>query len=299
MEYKYTYTFIIPHKDTPILLYRCLSSIPQRKDIQIIIVDDNSQKENLKDIQEHISGNNIEIITLDHSKGAGYARNVGISKAKGKWLLFTDADDFYLDNFIFILDKYKNSDNDILYFSVCSIDSITLKPANRAKDYDYFISLYDKNIPNSADYIKYKKWEPWNKMLSHKFILKHNIKFEEISKCNDMIFSILSSYYAKDITIIPDKIYCVTYNNNSITYRKTSSNAFIDSIIANKKKNFMMEYIGRKNWKESILKKHLYYLKKEGILSYCKLLIEYFKKYNSTVSELNEFYNKIKKETQL
>lgn len=36
------YSVIIPHKNTPELLRRCLSSIPKRGDIQIIVIDDNS-----------------------------------------------------------------------------------------------------------------------------------------------------------------------------------------------------------------------------------------------------------------
>ncbi|WP_430438555.1 glycosyltransferase [Phocaeicola vulgatus] len=36
------YSIIIPHKNSAGLLQRCLDSIPQRDDIQIIIIDDNS-----------------------------------------------------------------------------------------------------------------------------------------------------------------------------------------------------------------------------------------------------------------
>jgi glycosyltransferase involved in cell wall biosynthesis len=39
------YSFIIPHHNSPKLLERCLNSIPQRDDIEIIVVDDNSDKE--------------------------------------------------------------------------------------------------------------------------------------------------------------------------------------------------------------------------------------------------------------
>ncbi|MDR2475404.1 MAG: glycosyltransferase family 2 protein, partial [Bacteroidales bacterium] len=38
----FNYSIIIPHKDIPDLLRRCLDSIPYRNDLQIIIVDDNS-----------------------------------------------------------------------------------------------------------------------------------------------------------------------------------------------------------------------------------------------------------------
>ena len=36
------YSVIIPYKNAPILLQRCIASIPQRDDLQIIVVDDNS-----------------------------------------------------------------------------------------------------------------------------------------------------------------------------------------------------------------------------------------------------------------
>jgi len=36
------YSIIIPHKNIPHLLVRCLDSIPQREDVQIIVADDNS-----------------------------------------------------------------------------------------------------------------------------------------------------------------------------------------------------------------------------------------------------------------
>ncbi|MFS2760521.1 glycosyltransferase, partial [Phocaeicola vulgatus] len=38
----YHYSIIIPHKNTPRLLERCLCSIPTWDEIQIIIIDDNS-----------------------------------------------------------------------------------------------------------------------------------------------------------------------------------------------------------------------------------------------------------------
>lgn len=36
------FSIIIPHKDIPDLLQRCLDSIPIRDDVQVIVVDDDS-----------------------------------------------------------------------------------------------------------------------------------------------------------------------------------------------------------------------------------------------------------------
>jgi len=42
------YSIIIPHKNIPELLIRCIESIPSKNDIEIIVVDDNSDSIILK-----------------------------------------------------------------------------------------------------------------------------------------------------------------------------------------------------------------------------------------------------------
>lgn len=90
------YSIIIPHKNIPDLLQRCLDSISPREDVQVIVVDDNSDL--LIVDFEHFPGidrDDVELIFPKDGKGAGYTRNVGLDHAVGKWLLFVDADDFY------------------------------------------------------------------------------------------------------------------------------------------------------------------------------------------------------------
>mgnify|MGYP002627111942 CR=1 FL=1 len=41
----FMFSIIIPHKNTPDLLERCVNSIPKRDDLEIIIIDDNSSPE--------------------------------------------------------------------------------------------------------------------------------------------------------------------------------------------------------------------------------------------------------------
>lgn len=41
----YHFTLIIPHKNVPDLLQRCIKSLPERNDMQVVIVDDNSDPE--------------------------------------------------------------------------------------------------------------------------------------------------------------------------------------------------------------------------------------------------------------
>jgi glycosyltransferase involved in cell wall biosynthesis len=129
------YTIIIPHKNIPQLLQRCLDSIPRREDAQIIVIDDNSDADKVD--FENFPGLNdpyVEVIfgkNENGRKGAGYARNLGLEKAKGKWIVFADADDFFMPCFNEVLDQYADDENDIVYFKVTSVDSDTLEPATR------------------------------------------------------------------------------------------------------------------------------------------------------------------------
>lgn len=211
------YTFIIPHHNSPKLLNRCLDSIPQRDDIQIIVVDDNSDGDKKPTINRR---SEVEYIFIDENetKGAGRARNKGLQKAKGRWLLFADADDYYNEGFIRILDKYVNSNLDILFFNVSSNDSgINNRALHIQNKYNSFLS--DKV---SIDIIKYTLWIPWNKMFSSAFIKLNGIQFDEIPVGNDAFFSLKASDNATNIKVIDDCLYCVTYNEQSLTYSKMS-----------------------------------------------------------------------------
>ena len=210
------YTFIIPHKNCPNLLARCLKSIPRRDDIQIIVVDDNSDDDivdfdNFPGFGEEC----VEVYFTKKSKGAGYARNVGLSHAKGRWLLFADADDFYASCLLEVLDHNLTENIDILFFNVFSNDESKM---NRAYWINIQYNKYYKNL--DINNIKYRIWAPWNKVFSRKFIISNQICFDEIPVGNDAIFSLTACYLTDRHKLIQDKLYCITYQPNSITYGK-------------------------------------------------------------------------------
>jgi len=88
------YSIIIPHKNISQLLERCLRSIPSREDLEIIVVDDNSSHEEIANIKHFQSQPDIPdflLLLTSEGKGAGFARNRGVERAKGKWVVFADA----------------------------------------------------------------------------------------------------------------------------------------------------------------------------------------------------------------
>ena len=112
------------------------------------MVDDNSDA-NIVNFENFPGLNDpyIEVIfgkNEKRRKGAGYARNLGLELARGKWLIFADADDFFMPCFNEVLDKYKDDENDIIYFKVTSIDINTQQPATRHKHIIYFLEEIQK-----------------------------------------------------------------------------------------------------------------------------------------------------------
>ena len=96
MNENIAFSVIIPHRNIPLLLRRCLASIPKRPDVQVIVVDDGSDP-GIVDFQKFPwpKGLCVELLLAKERKGAGYARNLGIKRARGKWLIFADADDYF------------------------------------------------------------------------------------------------------------------------------------------------------------------------------------------------------------
>ena len=203
------FSIIIPHKNIPDLLKRCLDSIPYRDDIQIIIVDDNSDP-SIVDFTQFpgLERPNTEIYFTKEGKGAGYARNVGLDHANGKWLLFADADDYFTEQAFDYLFAYVDCFHEIIYFKFNGDRGIS---RNRLVD-DYISNRYDFD-----NEIRYRHISPCGKMIRRELVWKKNIRFEEITASNDVMFSIQTGYYASSVGVCEHKIYCITIREGSLT----------------------------------------------------------------------------------
>jgi len=219
MKYKYIYSIIIPHKNIPQLLERCLASIPLRDDLEVIIVDDNSAP-NIVDFENFPGKNrsNTTVVFDKSGKGAGRARNVGLKYATGKWLLFADADDFFTYCFRDVLDEYAVDNSDVVFFNASSIDSEVYTNANRVEHINRFIDNYLADCDKGEYELRYVHGSPWAKLIRSELVSLNQISFQETKIHNDTRFSYLIGYYAKAIKADRRAIYCVTYRNNSISY---------------------------------------------------------------------------------
>lgn len=288
------YSFIIPHKNNPELLQRCVSSIPRREDVEIIVVDDNSDIKGWKNF-EFTNPHNVRLIKTYENKGGGYCRNVGITEATGRWLVFSDCDDFMSENFLHVLDRYKDEDIDVLFYNFNYVNSETLETT---------VNNYISNIQNimqipqpskyEEDYIRYKIHTVWSKMVSRELVLKYNIKFEEIRNGNDILFSFAVGYFANNVKFISDKLYNYTYSPNTISRGKGFTSRYLYNVENSIKRNYFYEFIGHPEWKGNVLRKLLAPLKLEGFKAFLLTINAFVSNYKSIMSRKNYYVEYIK-----
>ena len=268
----FSYTFIIPHKNSPELLQRCLDSIPEREDVQIIIVDDNSDSRKVDFCHfPGISRENTEVIFDKTNKGAGHARNLGLKRAIGEWVLFADADDFYKEGFLNYFDQYIGSDCDVIYFDFVRVDSDSLKECRKEIDYTSEIMKY--NNSKNDYFFRFCFNPPWNKMIKKHLINSNNIEFEEVKQGNDTMFTLQVGYYSKRRIIINERLYYYTLTPNSITQKKWRTEDYLLSIENLMKKNKFLEAVGLDKHKESLIILILHFLRRKGAREFFKVLL--------------------------
>ncbi len=210
-------TIIIPHKNTPELLSRCLDSIPLLYNIGIIIVDDNSDNKIVNfNCFPGAKRKNTRIIFTKEGRGAGYARNVGLEEADSKWIVFADADDYFMPDSFRWLFEYTSKEYDIVYFDAMAVmeDGKT-----RSRRVDYYHDLFEQN---DMEKLRYTAHVPWGKLIKHSLIKDNNIRFEETMVANDAIFSCRIALLANRVFVDRRYLYCVTENTNSLRMRKQS-----------------------------------------------------------------------------
>ena len=210
---------IIPVYNCERYLRQCLDSVLRQtlREIEVICVDDGSTDGSLELLQSYArQDTRLTVLQQEHAF-AGTARNLGKSRARGKYLVFWDADDFFRPD---ALEKlYRQCEKDSADVCICGArqyheetgtsyasdaymrrDDLPLSmPFNRESWPEHIL-----NISNVA---------PWNKMFRRAFVEKQGLDFQGIRNGNDIYFVVNAICLAKRVTVVPKAL--VTYRVNA------------------------------------------------------------------------------------
>jgi glycosyltransferase involved in cell wall biosynthesis len=219
----YHLSVIIPHFNSPILLAKLLDSIPEKEDIQIIVVDDNSTKQlpEYQSVTEKYA-HRVEFYRNDSGvQSAGACRNIGLRSAKGTWVIFADADDYFLPGMYETVSRYFSSDNDMVIFCPTSVFLDTGETADRHLIHEKRIHRY-LSEPTHENLMNVKRMKgPWSKIIRRSVIEERKLRFSETLHHNDMYFVFMAGFYCEKTAVSGDVIYCITRNRGSLTTKIT------------------------------------------------------------------------------
>ena len=179
------------------------------KEIEIICVDDGSTDTSLDMLKIYQKmDNRIRIIT-ETNAGPGHARNNGLRRARGKYVAFLDADDFFEPE---MLEKlYNLAEENGLDIAITRYDIYDNKKgkftANIESEHG---KIFDGGAVTSKneypDYIlESTTGAAWNKLFKKSFILEKNISFTtEAMIFEDVYFTVSALAFAERVARLPD-----------------------------------------------------------------------------------------------
>jgi glycosyltransferase involved in cell wall biosynthesis len=261
------YSIIIPYCDTPDVLTHAVQSVPCRQDIEVLVVDNGREP---LDKSFFIERQNIKILYSPHGKGAGRARNVGLAQATGKWLLLLDADDCFTNDAFEHLDKQLSATEDIVFFKFTS-NILLNKNSKESRHIELNTAIEQYWHTHDENVLRYNWPSPCGKMIRMQLITEHKIRFEETHAANDVMFSLLTGYYAKNVKAVDATIYCVTTRDGSLTTTSSLQN-LTDRIEVSARYNKFVRSRHLARYQKSIM----YYIytacKRHGLMAAIRLL---------------------------
>ena len=228
-------SIIIPVYNVEKYLPKCLGSILEQpfKDLEVICVNDGSTDGSL-DVLQKIKKNDDRVVIIDKkNEGSGIARNIGLSTAQGEYVYFIDSDDWLEDDVLAkIIAKADELQTDILVFG--GLSYYNGKGQNGAYSKNKLPKKYFGKVVSAKDIKKDIFKFPstaWTKLYRRSFLIKNEIKFQNIRAGQDQLPFFHSMITADRIAILPENIYCYQKNREgsvtSVKKKKSFSPIYV------------------------------------------------------------------------
>lgn len=205
---------VVPVYNASRFLNQCIDSILGQtfSDFELLCVDDGSKDNSLAILREYArKDERVKIFQKENDGGgAANARNLGLSHATGKYILFLDSDDFFAPNMFERMVKQAEIGNaDVI---LCRADCYderykTVKLSYHSINFKYlpkkdFFSFRDcpEHIFQIANNVV------WNKLFLRELVVKNGLKFEPIPISDDQYLPCLALVIAERIGAIDEPL---------------------------------------------------------------------------------------------
>lgn len=215
-------SIIIPMYNLEQYISYCLDSIVSQanENVEIILIDDGSKDKTRKICDNYCKKYNYIKYLYQENAGVSVARNNGLKKAIGEYILFVDGDDWIINDSIpQIINKIKNNREvdiiagDFVKAKNNKIKNKKVKIIPNLIEYNYpqnLIKLFETNNFNPSLWCNIIKK---NLFLDNGIYLEKNVKYTEDMDCVIQLF-----LKAKKIDILEPPFYVYRQNQSSATH---------------------------------------------------------------------------------
>lgn len=195
---------IIPVYNSEKYISKCLDSVIAQtySRWEIICIDDGStdkSSEIICDYQKRYE--NINLIVQSNA-GPGVARNEGIKKAKGEYIVFLDSDDYISPNYFkYLVEKADKSD--VIFINVRQVTETGKKIRDEKMS---SFSSYSKDRILRHQMTGKIPWGGCRKVVKRELLLKNNIFFSDTAVGEEALFSFCVLSMASHTTFLGEEI---------------------------------------------------------------------------------------------
>lgn len=220
---------IVPCYNVESYLSKCIESILNQtyKNIEIICINDGSKDNTLSLLKKYQSDDKRIVLINKKNAGVSAARNDGLKKATGDYVLFVDSDDYIDEKMVeILLTKSLENDADIIKCNRADVYLKTNSIINRKPIWNEEKVFLEKDFSKQIypEFLRRNKLcNIWMTLIKKELLQSNNILFDETLAVNeDEVFSTQIFCIAKKFVYLPNVLYFYVKNENGLSANGTN-----------------------------------------------------------------------------
>lgn len=222
---------IVPVYNVENWLAKCINSILLQsfRNFELLLIDDGSSDNSSKICKKFLSKDDRVKYFYKKNGGLSDARNYGLKKATGRYVVFIDSDDYIKKDYLYLLfNSIESTNSDV---AVCGFEWVDKEgeviynvPISNIEQHQI---ISGKNL--LRDVFKHEGYAfvvVWNKI--YKKELFDHIKFDVGRLYEDEFINFKLFWNVQKVSIVNQKLYCYVQRDGSIKNSKISEKKIID-----------------------------------------------------------------------
>ena len=218
-------SLIVPIYNAAATLPRCLDSLLAQRvqALQIVLVNDGSTDESLQICRAYqVRDARIEVLDLPN-RGVSSARNSGIARAVGRYLMFADSDDWLAPDAVERMARAaEQSRSDLV---IC--DFYRVKHGRM----EVKSSISTPGVRSRRDFARSMMQRPadfyygvmWNKLYRRELVVRHQLQLDSrVQWCEDLLFNLQYLSKAETVCVCKLPLYYYVSSPNSLAKRNAT-----------------------------------------------------------------------------